>query len=116
MDFIPKGCPEKYGTSVSRPTDWQKFLSDLFESIWQVMSVTGEFISIAVIYVGTVVFFAWVFVTIFDDMEEMVHGTPVNLGLDSFSRPEGPPFWEAFDSRYCKPSQLTSNYVKGNRS
>jgi len=51
-----------------------------------VMSVTGEFISIAVIYVGTVVFFAWVFVTIFDDMEEMVHGTPVNLGLDSFSR------------------------------
>ena len=49
--------------------------------------MTGEFISIAVIYVGTVVFFAWVFVTIFDDMEEMVHGTPVNLGLDSFSRP-----------------------------
>lgn len=71
----------------------QKILSDLFESIWQVMSVTGEFISIAVIYVGTVVFFAWVFVTIFDDMEEMVHGTPVNLGLDSFSRPEGPLFF-----------------------
>jgi len=87
-----KVVQKKYGTSVSRPTDWQKFLSDLFESIWQVMSVTGEFISIAVIYVGTVVFFAWVFVTIFDDMEEMVHGTPVNLGLDSFSRPEGPHF------------------------
>ena len=85
MDFIPKGCPEKYGTSTSNGL--AKIISDLFESIWQVMSVTGEFISIAVIYVGTVVFFAWVFVTIFDDMEEMVHGTPVNLGLDSFSRP-----------------------------
>ena len=39
-----------------------------------------------VIYVGTVIFFAWVFVTIFDDMEEVVNGKPVNKGLDSFSR------------------------------
>ncbi|CAL1134963.1 unnamed protein product [Cladocopium goreaui] len=51
-----------------------------------VMSVIGEFVSIAVIYVGTVIFFAWVFVTIFDDMEEVVNGKPVNKGLDSFSR------------------------------
>eukprot|EP00913_Durusdinium_trenchii_P000962 g889.t1 len=51
-----------------------------------VFSVIGEFMSIAVIYVGTVIFFAWVFVTIFDDIEGIVHGKPVNHGLDSFSR------------------------------
>lgn len=51
-----------------------------------VMSVIGEFVSIAVIYVGTVVFFAWIFVTIFDDIDEMVNGKPVNHGLDSFTR------------------------------
>eukprot|EP00439_Symbiodinium_sp_Y106_P059391 s246_g8.t1 len=50
-----------------------------------VMSVIGEFMSIAVIYVGTVVFFAWIFVTIFDDIEGYIHGMPVNKGLDAFS-------------------------------
>ena len=41
--------------------------------------------SCQVIYVGTVVFFAWIFVTIFDDIEGYVHGMPVNKGLDAFS-------------------------------
>mmetsp|Transcript_19687 Transcript_19687/g.34923 ORF Transcript_19687/g.34923 Transcript_19687/m.34923 type:complete len:751 (+) Transcript_19687:102-2354(+) len=50
-----------------------------------VMSVIGEFISIAGFYLGTVVFFAWIFVTIFNNIEGDIFGEPVNKGLDTFS-------------------------------
>lgn len=49
-----------------------------------VLAVVGEFVSIAVFYGGTIVFFAWVAVVMFDDMEGMVFGVPVNKGFDSF--------------------------------
>jgi len=49
-----------------------------------ISAVIGEFLSIAAFYAGTIVFFAWIAVVMFDDMEGLVNGEPVNKGFDSF--------------------------------
>lgn len=50
-----------------------------------VMAVLNEFLSVAIFLVSTMIFFAWVAVTIFDDIKEINDdGVPVNKGLDTF--------------------------------
>lgn len=50
-----------------------------------VVAVLNEFISVAVFLVSTMVFFAWIAVTIFDDIKDVnEEGEPVNKGLDTF--------------------------------
>jgi len=49
-----------------------------------ISAVLGEFLSIAVFYGGTIVFFAWIAVVIYNDMEGTVYGEPVNKGFESF--------------------------------
>jgi len=54
----------------------------LLRCIWAVM---GEFLSIAAFLMAAIVFFSWVVVTIFADLNEKVEGVPVNKGLDTFT-------------------------------
>jgi len=51
-----------------------------------ILAVIGEFVSVAVFLVGTIVFFAWIVVTIFDDMKDKdpATGKAINEGLDTF--------------------------------
>jgi len=49
-----------------------------------ISAVIGEFLSIAVFYAGTIVFFAWIAVVMFDDMEGFVDGKPLNKGFETF--------------------------------
>lgn len=50
-----------------------------------VIAVLNEFISVAVFLVSTMVFFAWIAVTIFDDIHDVNdEGEPVNKGLNNF--------------------------------
>lgn len=47
-------------------------------------AVLAEFLSIAVFYAGTIVFFAWIVVVVYDDIKGEVNGKPINKGMDSF--------------------------------
>mmetsp|Transcript_2025 Transcript_2025/g.5861 ORF Transcript_2025/g.5861 Transcript_2025/m.5861 type:complete len:765 (-) Transcript_2025:10-2304(-) len=49
-----------------------------------ISAVVGEFMSIAVFYAGTIVFFAWIAVVMFDDVKGEVNGQPVNKGFSTF--------------------------------
>lgn len=49
-----------------------------------VFRVIGEFISIAVFLLGTIFFFAWIAVTIFDDLGTEVNGVTPNEGMSTF--------------------------------
>lgn len=46
-----------------------------------ISAVVGEFMSIAVFYAGTIVFFAWIAVVMFDDVKGEVNGQPVNKAM-----------------------------------
>eukprot|EP00929_Paragymnodinium_shiwhaense_P023455 TRINITY_DN14675_c0_g1_i1.p1 TRINITY_DN14675_c0_g1~~TRINITY_DN14675_c0_g1_i1.p1 ORF type:complete len:924 (-),score=174.45 TRINITY_DN14675_c0_g1_i1:288-3059(-) len=49
-----------------------------------VLHVVNQFFAIASFFAGTILFFAWIVVTIFQDMDEMAPtGVPVNFGLSS---------------------------------
>lgn len=50
-----------------------------------IKEVLTEFLSIAVFLFGTILLFAWIAVTIFDDITGDWHEKPVNVGLESFS-------------------------------
>jgi len=50
-----------------------------------VAAVLNEFVSVGIFLVSTMIFFAWVAVTIFDDLDGVNnYGVPVNTGLDNF--------------------------------
>jgi len=48
------------------------------------VAVIGEFVSISVFLVAAIVFFTWITVCIFADMDDLYNGAPVNKGLDTF--------------------------------
>jgi len=50
-----------------------------------ISTVIGEIVFIAVFYVSTIIFFAWIALTIFKDVDGTIFGHNVNEGLDSFA-------------------------------
>jgi len=49
-----------------------------------IQAVVGEILFIAAFYASTIVFFAWIAVTIFKDVDDYNFGQQVNKGLDTF--------------------------------
>jgi hypothetical protein len=49
-----------------------------------IFTIVGEVTTIAVFYLGTVLFFAWIATQVFDGVQGEVNGKPINHGLDTF--------------------------------
>eukprot|EP00928_Gymnodinium_smaydae_P005379 TRINITY_DN11836_c0_g1_i4.p1 TRINITY_DN11836_c0_g1~~TRINITY_DN11836_c0_g1_i4.p1 ORF type:complete len:1079 (-),score=298.47 TRINITY_DN11836_c0_g1_i4:86-3322(-) len=49
-----------------------------------ISAVIGEFTSIAIFFLGTIVLIAWVVAMMFDGVEGEIFGDPINKGIDSF--------------------------------
>jgi len=66
-------------------TGYLLLLPNMRRLLFCIFAVLGEMASIGVFYAGTIVFFAWIAVVMFDDVEGYVfHDVPINKGFDSF--------------------------------
>lgn len=66
-------------------TGFLAILPQVLSLLTCIKEVLNEFLSIAVFLFGTILLFAWIAVTIFDDITGDWYEKPINVGLDNFS-------------------------------